>query len=100
MSQESNSHSFVVKIWPEENHPNRPARARFRGHIAHAYTKDRSSIKEPAEILEFIQPYVEAMGVKICLRTRLMLALAALGRRKQRARPTTTTETGSVPSED
>jgi hypothetical protein len=55
-SFESVTHSFIVRIWLEEND-----RARWRGHITHVPDGERRYVEQLADIVDFIAPYVEGM---------------------------------------
>ena len=54
---ESNTHSFIVKIWLEDGDP-----GRWRGHITHVPGGERKYFEDPAEIIDFIANY--AAGIK------------------------------------
>lgn len=60
---ESNTHSFIVKIWLEET-TEEAGRATWRGHITHVPSGKRRYIQELHEFTAFIAPYLEGMGVK------------------------------------
>ncbi len=62
-SLEPDAQSFIVKVWVEDN--NRQAsQTVWRGHITHVSSNKRHYLKELDEIEDFIEPYLEAMGVK------------------------------------
>jgi hypothetical protein len=67
---ESNTQSFVIKIWLEET-VEESGRALWRGHITHIPSGERSFIKDLREISSFISPYLEALGVKPSLRQKV-----------------------------
>ena len=56
-SFESVTHSFVVRIWLEEDGD----RANWRGHITHVPGGERHYVKRLADIVDFIAPYVDGM---------------------------------------
>lgn len=56
--------SFVVRLWIEET-AEEAGTATWRGHITHVPSGDRRYIKELCEILPFISPYLEEMGVSL-----------------------------------
>ena len=60
------THSFIVKIWIEET-AEEAEQALWRGHITHVFTKKRCYVQELDEILIFIMPYLEEMGVTVPL---------------------------------
>ena len=55
-SFESVTHSFVVRIWLEEDD-----RATWRGHITHVPSGDRQYVERLSDIVNFIAPYVDGM---------------------------------------
>ena len=55
-SFESVTHSFVVRIWLEEDD-----RATWRGHITHVPSGDRHYVEGLCDIVDFIAPYVDGM---------------------------------------
>ncbi len=59
-SFESNTHSFIVKIWLEEN-----GRIHWRGHITHIPGGERRYLDDLEEIARFIRPHLQAMGVSL-----------------------------------
>ena len=63
---ESYTHSFVVKIWLEDE-----THVRWRGHITHVPGGERQYVDDLSEIPDFIAPYLEAMGVEPPPLTRL-----------------------------
>ena len=86
MGLESDTHAFIVKIWSEEAPQGKDER-RLRGHITDAYTKDRNAVHELADILAFIKPSLKSMGVKLCRRSRLILWLSNVRRRRKKDIP-------------
>ena len=77
---ESNTHSFVVKIWLEDE-----AQVRWRGHITHVPGGERRYVDDLGEIPDFIAPYLEAMGVQPTAFSRLKrrLSMWRLGLNRQ-----------------
>lgn len=57
------SHSFVVKVWLEESLEEANP-AIWRGHITHVPGEERRYLHTLDEIVDFIGPYLERMGVK------------------------------------
>jgi len=55
-SFESVTHSFVVRIWLEEDD-----RATWRGHITHVPSGERRYVERLSDIVDFIAPYVGGM---------------------------------------
>jgi hypothetical protein len=60
---ESNTQSFIVKIWLEET-LEEDGRATWRGHITHVPDGERRYLKQLNEIVAFILPYLNKMGVQ------------------------------------
>ncbi len=60
---ELDTHSFIVKLWLEET-AEENGRATWRGHITHVPSGTRRYLKDLEDIVSFIKPYLEAMGVK------------------------------------
>jgi hypothetical protein len=56
--------SFIIKIWLEET-AEEAGRAVWRGHITHVPSGERRSLKNLQEILAFMAPYLEGMGVEL-----------------------------------
>lgn len=61
---ESNTHSFIVKVWLEET-AEEAGRAAWRGHITHVSNGERGYLQDLEKIAAFIEPYLERMGVKV-----------------------------------
>ena len=59
------THSFIVKIWLEESLPE-AGRAIWRGRITHVPSRKTALGHELEQILRFIAPYLEEMGVDVC----------------------------------
>lgn len=64
MDPEANTHSFVIRIWLEEQ-ASRQGRARWRGHVTHVSSGARRHVERLSEISRFIGTYLEAMGVPL-----------------------------------
>jgi hypothetical protein len=81
MDLESDTHSFIVKVWVEE-----PAveagEGLWRGHITHVSSGRRRYLKSLDEIGDFIAPYLEEMGIKLGVRWRMRSWLKRLTRRR------------------
>lgn len=61
---ETNTHSFIIKIWLEET-PEETERVVWRGHITHVPSGERRYLKECDDVVFFILPYLEQMGVQL-----------------------------------
>jgi hypothetical protein len=59
----SQSHSFVVKVWLEES-VEEAGEATWRGHVTHVPDQDRRYVHTLDDILDFIAPYLDLMGVQ------------------------------------
>jgi hypothetical protein len=67
---ESNTHSFVVKVWLEEVHK-RSGKTVWRGHITHVPSGERRYFEDLAAIDNFIVPYLQQMGVDLGIWRRM-----------------------------
>ena len=61
---EASIHSFVVRIWLEEE-ASETQDAVWRGHITHIPSGERQYIQQLRDLHVFITPYLEAMGVQL-----------------------------------
>ena len=73
------SHSFIVKVWLEES-LEEAGEATWRGHITHVPGHERRYLHTLDDVVDFIGPYLERMGVKprSYRRSRLKRAPASL----------------------
>jgi hypothetical protein len=62
-SAEFNVHSFIVKVWLEED-ATKNSRTIWRGHITHVPSGVRRYLKNLGDIAVFIEPYLKAMGIR------------------------------------
>jgi hypothetical protein len=76
-SFESVTHSFVVRIWLEEDD-----RAKWRGHITHVPSGDRQYVERLADVADFIAHYVDGMKVGRTSRVKRWWSMLNLKRRK------------------
>ncbi|GAB4519671.1 MAG: hypothetical protein Kow0047_30930 [Anaerolineae bacterium] len=67
----SETHSFVVKIWLEHEADGR-RRALWRGHVTHVPSGRRRYFQDLDTLVDFIAQYLEAMGVRLGLGHRLI----------------------------
>jgi hypothetical protein len=67
---ESNSQSFIVKVWVEDS-AETGGQGVLRGHITHVSSHERRYLKNLGEIEDFIAPHLETMGVRLGTRWRL-----------------------------
>jgi hypothetical protein len=61
---EVNTHPFVVKIWLEES-AEEAGQATWRGYITHVPSGKRRYLQTLDDIIAFIVPYLEELGVEI-----------------------------------
>ena len=86
---EENTHSFIVKIWLEEI-TDETSDVLWRGYITHVSSGARLYLKELSDIIDFVQTYLESMGVrpsrrmKVCLWLRKRKFFQRESRRKNR----------------
>lgn len=55
---EATLHSFIVKLWLEETGDE----SSWHGYITHVPSGDRQYLRELADIVAFIKPYIESGG--------------------------------------
>jgi hypothetical protein len=67
---ESSPQSFIVKVWLEET-VEETGRASWRGHITHVPSGERRYLKDLDDIVTFVMPYLEEMGVQFRPRLRV-----------------------------
>jgi hypothetical protein len=67
---ESETHSFIVKIWLEKT-AQKTGRAAWRGHITHVPGGERRYLKKIDDIAACIVPYLKTMGVDLGIRWRV-----------------------------
>ena len=61
--EDSNSQSFIVKVWVEDSAV-ACDHGVWHGHITHVPSHVRRYLKNSGEIEDFIAPYLEEMGVR------------------------------------
>ncbi len=59
---EGDSHSFIVKVWLEET-AEEAGRPTWRGRITHVPSGKKRYVKNMDEIIAFVVPYLQDMGV-------------------------------------
>jgi hypothetical protein len=69
-SAEFNVHSFIVKVWLEEE-ATKDSESVWHGHITHVPSGEKRYLKNLDQISLFIQPYLEAMGIRFGLGERI-----------------------------
>jgi hypothetical protein len=67
---ESNTQAFVVRVWLEET-TDESGRALWRGSITHVSDGRQRHFQNLDEIVSFIAPYLDAMGIHDDLPGRL-----------------------------
>jgi hypothetical protein len=75
-------HSFIVKIWREEADQGRSPK--WRGHITHVPSNERRYLESLDDILDFMKPYLQAMGMHVDFRWKLKQWLAKKKHSSQR----------------
>jgi len=73
-SAEFNVHSFIVKVWIEEEGTKHSSTI-WHGHITHVPSCEKRYLKNLDDIALFIQPYLEAMGIGFGLSERIKRCL-------------------------
>ena len=56
------SHSFIIKIWLEES-LEEADEATWRGHITHVPSQERRYLQTLDDVVDFIGPYLDRIGV-------------------------------------
>jgi hypothetical protein len=69
-SIEFNAHSFIVKVWIEEE-INKHGNPIWHGHITHVPGGEQRYLRNLSEIEAFVEPYLVAMGIRFGLRDRI-----------------------------
>ena len=71
---ETSTHPFILKIWLVEV-ATKARQATWHGSIVHVPSGRRQPLKDLDDVVAFVAPYLEAMGVKLglCWRVRLWL---------------------------
>lgn len=67
---EAQTHSFIIRVWLEET-AEETGQAVWRGVIRHVPSGERRYLRDAGDIVAFITPYLEEMGVKLDLATRI-----------------------------
>jgi hypothetical protein len=62
-SFEDNTHVFIVRVWLERREIE-DASAVWRGMIEHVPSRERRHFKGLDEMVDFVAPYLERMGVR------------------------------------
>ncbi len=60
---ETDSHSFIVRIWIEET-AEEAGRVTWRGHITHVPSRKRQYLHKLEQLIQFITPYLDDLGVE------------------------------------
>jgi hypothetical protein len=69
-SAEFNVHSFIVKVWLEED-ANKDGGSKWHGLITHVPGGEQRYLRSLSEIEAFVEPYLKAMGIRFGLRERI-----------------------------
>ncbi len=67
---ESNSHSFIIRVWVEEAQ-GKPRLVLWRGHITHVPDGERRYFQTLGDISSFVALYLQEMGVRLALSWRI-----------------------------
>jgi hypothetical protein len=60
---EASPQSFIIKVWLEET-TEEAGETIWRGHITHVPSGERRYVQALDDVPAFIEPYLEAMGVR------------------------------------
>ncbi len=77
------SHSFVIRIWFEQT-AEEAGQVQWRGQITHIPGEERRYVTNLVDVITFIAPFLSEMGVRLGIRSRLLLRLSGLCRSKKR----------------
>jgi len=69
-SIQPNTHSFVVKVWLND-HAQRSRQVAWRGRVTHVPTGRCHYFSKTADMADFITLYLQQLGVKQTLRSRV-----------------------------
>lgn len=85
MDPDPQTNSFIVKIWLEET-AEEAGQVIWRGRVTHVSSGERRYVKGLDDIVAFIVPYLEEMGVRFGTRSQVKRWLKQwkLWRRKKR----------------
>jgi|SRR5882762_5678965 len=61
-------HSFIIKIWREE--PEKGKLPKWKGHITHVPGCERRYLKSLGDVADFVNIYLQRMGIRVGLRWR------------------------------
>jgi hypothetical protein len=87
-SAEFNVHSFIVKVWLEEEATN-DSDSVWHGHITHVPSGEKRYLNNLDQISLFIQPYLEAMGIRFGLSERIKKCLGVRRKPSRRSKKET-----------
>lgn len=68
---DSNPQSFILKFWVEPTSTASEKDVHWHGQITHVPSGTRRSLKNKEDLLNFIQPYLEAIGIHLKHQRRL-----------------------------
>ncbi len=71
---EQEPQSFVLKIWVEET-AEEAGQVKWRGHITHVPSHSRRYVQDLDDIVLFVSPYLEQLGVRVKMLKYLCLPL-------------------------
>ncbi len=66
--------SFVLKVWVEET-AEEAGQVKWRGHITHVPSHSRRYVQGLGDIVLFVAPYLERLGVRVTMPRYLCLPL-------------------------
>jgi hypothetical protein len=72
MAPDADDHAFVLKLHTDGSC--------LRGRITEADSRAGRAVRSPEDVLVFLQPYLDRMGVVLSLRSRCVLWLSQVGR--------------------
>jgi len=73
----ASTQSFIVRFWVDAP-ADETGRVTWRGQITHVPSEQRRYLKDLEEVVDFIAPFLERLGVRFSLWSRIKRRLAAM----------------------
>jgi hypothetical protein len=67
---DSNAQSFIIKFWLEQATPSENNSNLWHGQITHVPSGARRTLQNVDDLLKFIEPYLDAMGIQFTRQRR------------------------------
>ena len=69
MTPSTDDHAFILKLYRDDA-------GALRGNITHAFSRRSHPVRQPEDVLVFLEPYLTEMDVKLYPKSRLLLWLS------------------------